>query len=164
MSSSETQTAEVENSEERKLLLGHRMVMLDHIKSLMANNRKHLDQYRSRMLSQGIGTESETSQSNQEAQDDDSMFVLGDITITEQAATSQATNTTQQAAQQETQPEAKSSVPDWLKNAAIVAALLGTGAGGATVISSVLKDDHVAPAATMVDTDTRSWLEIDKDE
>lgn len=72
-------TAEGLDPAERRLALGHRLMMLGHLKDKFRRSRIHLDRYRTQTMDQALGThEAESGPSG--GMDD--MLVLGNVTMT----------------------------------------------------------------------------------
>jgi hypothetical protein len=161
---SETQPAvePTEQPAERRLTLAHQMVMLDHIKKTLGINRKHLERYRDQTMDQAMGAYSAES-----AQDGDDMLVLGNVTFTEQAPTAVSASSSDVSAPVAAVTEKASTLLSGLKKGALVAALLGAGAGIPVGIAAMLPErSEPTPAApsgaNLVDTDTISQIEVDK--
>ena len=64
---------------ERRLSLGHRLMMLGHLKSKFQQSRAHLNRYRNQGMDQAMGAQ-ETKADPLEELDD--MLVLGNVTVT----------------------------------------------------------------------------------
>ena len=72
-------TAENLDQAERRLSLGHRLMMLGHLRDKFRRSREHLDRYRNQMMDQSLG-EREPGIGPSGGVDD--MLVLGNVTVT----------------------------------------------------------------------------------
>ena len=108
-------TTESLDPAERRLSLGHRLVMLGHIRDKFRRSRLHLDRYRHQMMDQSLGAREPEADPLGGGVDD--MLVLGNVTVT----------TTTPAEK----PEAAANVPTSKLSAALpyVLTALATAAG-----------------------------------
>ena len=82
MSTTEPDLTKVLDPAERRLALGHRLMVLGHLKTKFRQSREHLNRYRNQGMDQAMGKQEGTVPT--EGADD--MLVLGNVTVTTQPA------------------------------------------------------------------------------